>query len=183
MTIDLKKGAKIELKKQDGTQLTKIFMGLGWDPAEGRSSIDLDASCVMFEGQTVKDTIWYRQLESRDRSVRHTGDNLTGHGDGDDEVINVDLTKVPANITSLVFTINSFTGQNFNQVKNCFARLVDSTTKVEFCRFNLAEKGSHTASVMVKVYRYQGAWKIAALGLPASGKTVEAVMRDIIPHL
>ncbi|CAG1769660.1 partial Stress response protein SCP2, partial [uncultured bacterium] len=122
MALNLAKGQKISLNKEAGSSLTQVTMGLGWDPVKkggllgglfGSSggSIDLDASCVMFDdtGRAV-DLVWFRQLKSRDGSIVHTGDNLTGEGEGDDEQIIVNLDHVPANIKTLVFTVNSFTG-------------------------------------------------------------------------
>jgi tellurium resistance protein TerZ len=171
-TINLVKGQKISLEKPGGGSLTKVFMGLGWDPARGGDDIDLDASCICFNAsKEVVDTIYFGKLNGANGSIVHSGDNLTGDGDGDDEVINVDLSKVPSNIESLVFTINSFRGQTFNEVANCFARLVDASSKQELCIYKLAEKGSNTGVVMCRIYRYNGQWKISAMGNPASGRT------------
>lgn len=193
MSINLNKGAKIELKKADGSGLNRVFMGLGWDPVGSggifnvwgsSGSIDLDASCGFFdENNRLVDTVSFRQLGSRDGSVRHSGDNLTGHGDGDDERIHVDLSRIPSNVKALVFTINSFRGQTFDQVKNCFARLFDADTNQEFCNYKLAEQGNHTAKIMAKVYRHNGTWKFAAIGAPSNGRTFADISRDILSHL
>lgn len=188
-SINLTKGQKINLQKEDGSQLSRVFMGLGWDAAGGilglgSGSIDLDASCVMFdENKNIVDTVSFRQLHSRDGSVRHSGDNLTGAGDGDDEIINVDLTTVPTSVKAIVFTINSYQGQTFDKVKNCFARLVDSVSNREICIFKLAEKGSHTGMIMAKVYRHNEGWKMAALGLPANGRTVQEIVEPVKAQL
>lgn len=186
-SINLEKGQKINLEKPDGGTLNRVFMGLGWDAAGGffgGGSIDLDASAVMFDAEKrIVDTIWFGKLHSSDGSIRHSGDNLTGAGDGDDEVINVDLTTVPQNVQSIVFTINSFRGQTFDKVKNCFARLVETTSNKEICIFKLAEKGSHTAMVMAKVYRHNSGWKMAALGFPANGTTVGAIIESVKTQL
>ena len=182
-SINLVKGQKISLEKPGGGSLSRVFMGLGWDASRGLfggGSIDLDASCVMFDGsKNIVDTISFRKLHSSDGSVRHSGDNLTGAGDGDDEVINVDLSTVPARVESIVFTINSFRGQTFDKVENCFARLVETVSGQEICTFKLKEKGSHTAMVMAKVYRHNGGWKMSALGLPANGNTVEKIVESV----
>jgi len=188
-SINLEKGQKIILEKPDGSSLSRVFMGLGWDAAKSgglfglggsSGSIDLDASCVMFdEGNHIVDIVSFTKLHSSDGSVRHSGDNLTGAGDGDDEVINVDLSTVPNHVQSIVFTINSFRGQTFDKVDNCFARLVETTSNKEICTFKLKEKGSHTAMVMAKVYRHNGAWKMAALGLPANGRTVRDIVESV----
>ena len=193
-SINLSKGQKIELKKQDGSGFQRVFMGLGWDPVGSSSgilkglfgggsssgSIDLDASCVMLDANKSEvDIIYFGKLYSTDGSVRHSGDNLTGAGDGDDEVINVDLATVPERVQTLVFTINSFRGQTFNEVDNCFARLVDTNTNQEISIYKLKEQGNHNAMIMCKLYRHNGQWKMAALGVPASGRTV----RDLLPTI
>jgi len=179
-TVNLVKGQKISLEKPGGGSLTKVFMGLGWDPARGSDDIDLDASCICFNSvKGVEDVIYFGNLNGANGSVSHSGDNLTGDGDGDDEVINVDLSRVPASIDSLVFTINSFRGQTFNEIANCFARLVDKSTNQELCIFKLAEKGNNNAVIMCRLYRYDGKWKMSALGNPASGRTAS----DLVPAI
>ena len=191
MPVDLVKGQRISLDKEVGGSLSRVVMGLGWDVAKrggflgglfgGGDSIDLDASCVMFDeaGRAV-DTIYYAQLQSRDGSVVHTGDNLTGEGEGDDEQIKVDLSRVPPNVKTLVFVVNSFTGQDFGRIENAFCRLVDETTGTEIARYNLSGGGSHTAQVMAKVYRgSEGGWDMSAIGENASGRT----FRDLMPAI
>ena len=189
MPIDLVKGQKISLEKEAGGRLSRVIMGLGWDVAKqgglrglfgGGDSIDLDASCVMFDGAgRPVDTVYYAQLNSRDGSVIHTGDNLTGAGEGDDERIIVDLSRVPEDVKTLVFVVNSFTGQTFDRVENAFCRLVDETTGTEIARYALSGRGSHTAQVMAKVYRHGGEWKMHAIGENASGRT----FRDLMPAI
>ncbi len=184
MSINLVKGQKINLQKADGSTLTRVFMGLGWDVATGifglGGDIDLDASCAMFsETNQFVDSVSFRHLKSKDASIKHSGDNLTGAGDGDDEVINVDLTAVSPNIKSIVFTINSFRGQTFDKIKNCKARLVDSITNVEICNYHLSEKGSHTGLIMCKLYRHNNEWKMAAIGIPCNGATIESIANEI----
>lgn len=178
MSINLVKGAKISLEKPNGGTLNKVFVGLGWDAATGffGGSIDLDASAITFdENKNVLETIYFGNLKSKDKSIKHSGDNLTGDGDGDDEVINVKLDEVDSKIHHIVFTINSFQGQTFDKVKNCFARLVDADTNTEICRYELAEKGDHTAKIMCKLYRHNGAWKMNALGVAANGRTAHVL--------
>jgi tellurium resistance protein TerZ len=186
MSVSMSKGQKISLSKDGGGQLTRVKMGLGWDAAESKGlfgkkkskSIDLDASCLLLDAdRNVADTVWFRQLKSKDGSIVHTGDNLTGAGEGDDESIIVELAKVPAAVQTLVFTVNSFSAQGFSEVLNAFCRLVDETNGNEVARFDLSAQGSHTAMVMAKVYRHGGEWKMAALGDPGQGKTV----KDLIP--
>ncbi|SFM09145.1 MULTISPECIES: TerD family protein [Rugamonas] len=193
MSVNLQKGQKISLEKESGGALGKVTMGLGWDAIKTKGflgfgskseAVDLDASCVMFdESNRPLDVIWFRQLKSRDGSVVHTGDNRTGAGDGDDEQINVDLNAVPAAARSLVFTVNSFTGQNFSQVENAYCRLLDAANGKEVARFNLSVQGSHTAQIMAKVYRHNGEWKMHAIGENASGRTFDDLLPLIVPHL
>jgi tellurium resistance protein TerZ len=197
MAINLQKGQKISLSKESGGSLSKVVMGLGWDAKKtggsllkgmfgggGGDSIDLDASCVLFDEQNkVVDTVWFRQLKSRDGSIVHTGDNRTGDGDGDDEQIIVALDKVPANVKALVFTVSSFTGQTFNAIENAFCRLVDSSNNNEVARYTLSAQGSHTAQIMAKVYRHNGEWKMHAIGENGNGRTIESLLPQITVHL
>lgn len=193
MAISLQKGQKISLSKEAGGSLTKVVMGLGWDAVKkkgflgfggGSEDIDLDASCLMFDerGQ-LTDTVWFRQLKSQDGSIHHTGDNRTGAGDGDDEQIIVDLSRVPPQVKSLVFTVNSFTGQSFSQVANAYCRIVDASNKAEIARYDLSVQGSHTAQIMAKVYRHNGEWKMHAIGENGVGRTFNELMSQITPHL
>jgi len=192
MAVNLSKGQKISLEKEAGGSLTHVVMGLGWDVAQapkrgglmgmlggggGSNSVDLDASCVLFDesGQQL-DAVWFQQLTSKDGSIRHTGDNLTGAGEGDDEQIIVDLARVPANVKTLMFVVNSFTGQNFSQIENAFCRVVNQSNGAEIARFNLSAQGAHTAQVMARLYRHNGEWKMAAIGEIASGRTFQDLM-------
>ena len=199
MSISLVKGQRISLQKEAGNTLSKVTMGLGWDAKKsaggggllsglfgggGGGDIDLDASCLLFDEQKqLVDAVWFRQLKSKDESIIHTGDNLTGEGEGDDEQIKVDLTRVPTQVKSLVFTINSFTGQTFDQVQNAFCRLVDDTTQQEIIRFDLSCQGQHTAQIMIKVYRHNDEWKAHAIGENAHGKTFQDLAPAITAHL
>lgn len=193
MAVSLTKGQRISLTKSNGGSLTKVRMGLGWDPAPAKKSgffgslfggggaddIDLDSSCLLLDTQkNLLDVVWFRQLESRDRSISHSGDNLTGEGSGDDEVIFVDLTRLPANVQHLAFTVCSFRGQTFNEVGNAFCRLVDDTNDTELARYNLTEQGAHTGVVMAIVSRDgNGGWQMKAVGAPSQG----AIANDMMP--
>lgn len=185
MSINLSKGQKISLTKSGGGTLTKVRMGLGWDavPKKGffgskAQSIDLDASCLIFDasGQLV-DQVWFQQLKSKDGAVVHTGDNRTGAGDGDDESIVVDLVALPAAAQTLVFVVNSFTGQNFSQIENAFCRLIDTTDESELARYELTGSGTHNAQIMAKVVRDGQGWSMTAIGAVATGRT----FRDLLP--
>ena len=193
MGVNLSKGQRISLEKEAGGALSKVVMGLGWDAVKTKGffgfgskqqEIDLDASCLLFdEGKQLVDTVWFRQLRSQDGSIQHTGDNRTGAGDGDDEQIIVDLSRVPTNVKSLIFVVNSFTGQNFSQIENAFCRIVNGTNNKEIARYELTCQGSHTAQLMAKVYRHENEWKMHAIGENASGRTFHDMQPVIIPHL
>src|SRR3954463_16546113 len=157
--VSLSKGQTVSLDKTAGGSLSRVRMGLGWDAAEkkgffGRKKqdIDLDASALLFNGQgQLLDQVWFAQLESKDGSVQHTGDNRTGAGEGDDESIRVHLDGVPSVVQTIVFTVNSFTGQDFSQIENAFCRLIDESTESEVARYDLTGTGQHTAQIMSKV--------------------------------
>lgn len=194
MGVSLAKGQRITLEKSGGGELTKVAMGLGWDVAKptggfmkrlgAPKSVDLDASCLMFDAaKNLVDQVWFKQLDSKDGSVHHTGDNLTGAGEGDDEVIEVDLSRVPAGVQTLVFTVNSFTGQSFTHIENAYCRIVDRSTGAEVARYDLSSQGEHTAQVMSRVYRNSGGWKMHAIGENCSGRTFKDLLPFVTPHL
>ncbi|GAA2048508.1 TerD family protein [Williamsia deligens] len=171
--VSLAKGQRVSLKKDGGVELTRIRMGLGWDPVVtkrglfggGRgSNIDLDASAMMYAGSRLGDLAYYGQLVSKDGSIRHHGDNLTGEGEGDDEVIDIDLTRVPPAITQILLVVTSYQGHTFEQVENAFCRLVDVTTGAELARYTLAGGMPHTGIVMAKVFRSGSGWSMQAVG-------------------
>lgn len=184
MTINLEKGARINLNKADGSELTAITMGLGWDPAKkgffgGGGSIDLDASCILLDdNKQVLDQVWFRQLTSKCGKIKHSGDNLTGDGDGDDETISVDLKGLAGNVKYLIFTVNSFRGQSFQDVGRAGCRIYDDKKKA-LAEYNLSEKGDHTGLIMVSLYRHNGAWKVNALGKATSGRVAAEMLGDI----
>lgn len=190
MAVSLEKGQKISLDKTAGSALTQIKMGVGWDVIKSKGlfgfgggkseDIDLDASCLMFSGNgELVDAIWFQQLVSQDGSIRHSGDNRTGAGDGDDETITVDLTRVPAQVKSLIFTVNSFRGQTFEKVQNAYCRLLNAQNSQEVAKYNLSCQGGHTGLVVAKLYRHDGEWKMHAIGDNATGRT----FHDMMPQL
>lgn len=192
MPVSLKKGQSVSLVKQGGGTLTRVRMGLGWDAMKKKGmfgglktqSIDLDASALLFDGSgQLVDQVWFQQLRSKDGSVRHTGDNLTGAGEGDDESIVVDLSSVPASVRTLVFVVNSFTGQNFTQIENAYCRLVDASNETEIARYELTGSGTHNSQVMAKVTRDGGAWSMTAIGAVANGRTFKDLLPTVTPHL
>jgi tellurium resistance protein TerZ len=179
--VSLQKGQTVSLAKSDGGSLTKVAMGLGWDVRKGKGlfgmfsgggDIDLDASCLLFDGnRRMVDEVWFRQLWSKDGSIVHSGDNRTGAGDGDDETINVDLSRVPSSVQTLVFTVNSFQGDSFERIANAYCRLVDRTTGREMARYDLTGEGRHTGQVMAKLIRNGQGWDMKALGEKTTGRT------------
>jgi len=189
MAISLSKNQTISLEKEAGTGLKKIRMGLGWDPVKpsgffakllnSDSAIDLDASCIVLDSDKQSlDLVWFRELKSKDGSIVHSGDNRTGEGDGDDESIQVNLEKLPANVKHLVFTVNSFTGQNFEAVENAYCRIVDEVSGKELARFVLSEKGRHTGLVMAPLSRPAAGGAFPTLGTVANGRTAQDLVND-----
>ncbi|ROS62614.1 tellurium resistance protein TerZ [Frigoribacterium sp. PhB160] len=186
MGLSLQKGQSLSLKKADGGQLSKVRLGLGWDSAtpakrgffgglKKEADVDLDASAIFFDASgTPLDYVWFQQLQSKDGSARHTGDNLTGAGDGDDETIMIDLTAVSPSVSQIVFVISSYSRQTFDQVQNAFCRVVDDSSagSPEVARYQLTDSGSHTAMVMAKVSRGADGWSFTAIGERANGRAV-----------
>lgn len=194
MPVSLQKRQTISLAKESKGQLKSVQVGLGWDPVKkggffssllggGGGDINLDASCAMFASNgDMLDLVWFRQLQSNCGSIRHSGDNLTGDGDGDDESIYVDLTKIPANVEYLAFTVNSFRGQTFNEVQNAFCRVVDDKG-VELGRYNLTEQGKHTGVLIASMARNGGDWTFTAHGKACQGRLVQDMKNDILPEI
>lgn len=174
MSISLSKGQKIDLTKTN-PGLTKVVVGLGWDTNkyDGGKDFDLDASifCLNAAGKagSEKDFIFYNNKQNASGSVVHTGDNLTGEGDGDDEQVKVNLTAVPPEVEKIAFCITiheaAERSQNFGQVTNAFVRIVSEDTGAELIRYDLGEDFSvETAVVVGELYRNAGEWKFNAIG-------------------
>ncbi|MCH7311838.1 MAG: TerD family protein [Acinetobacter sp.] len=178
MAISLNKGGNLSLSKTD-PNLVRILIGLGWDErATDGAAFDLDASAFLLTAtgkvRGDHDFIFYNQLKSQDHSVEHTGDNRSGQGDGDDETLLVDLSKVSPEIEKIAITVTIHDaharGQNFGQIANAFIRVVNQDTNVEVVRFDLAEDYStETAMVFGEVYRHNGEWKFKAVGQGYTG--------------
>ena len=190
MGLSLTKGQSLSLTKQNGESLTKIRLGLGWDsavPAKrgffGSSKtveIDLDASAILFDANKQPlDSVFFNNLKSKDGSIKHTGDNLTGAGDGDDESITVDLGSVSQAVAHIVFVITSYSQQTFDMVENAFCRVIDESvaTSPEVAKYQLTESGRYTAMIMAKLSREASGWSFQAIGAPANGKTVHDVVQ------
>lgn len=181
MAISLNKGGNLSLSKTD-PNLKKLLIGLGWDERlTAGQAFDIDASAFLLTSSGKvrgdHDFIFYNQLRSTDGSVEHTGDNRTGAGDGDDEVIKVDLTRVAPDVDKIAITVTihdaQIRNQNFGQVTNAFIRVVNEETGAEVVRFDLAEDYSvETAMVFGEVYRYNGEWKFRAVGQGYGGGLV-----------
>lgn len=178
MALSLQKGGNLSLSKTDPS-LSRILVGLGWDPrATDGTEFDLDASAFLLDASGKvrgdADFIFYNQLKSPDGSVEHLGDNRTGAGDGDDEVVKVDLARVPAEIEKIAFTVTIHDAdvrkQNFGQVSNSFIRVVNEVSGAEIVRYDLAEDAStETAMIFAELYRNNGEWKFRAVGQGYAG--------------
>ena len=178
MAISLSKGGNVSLSKED-PNLRRVVVGLGWDVrSTDGADYDLDASVFMVnEGNRVRsdsDFIFYNNLRSVEGSVEHTGDNLTGEGEGDDEQVKVDLEKVPPDVQKLVFSVTIHEAdarrQNFGQVEGAFIRVVNGETDREIVRYDLSEDAStKTAMLFGEVYRNRGEWKFRAVGQGFAG--------------
>jgi len=194
MAIKLTKGGNISLKKE-APELTEAVLGLGWGQKEKKGffggkkmvSIDLDASCLMFDSQKeLTDAIWWKQLKSQDGSVTHSGDDLTGGGQGGtpNEEIVVRLNKIPANVQSLVFTVNSFSSETFDGIPDAFCVLKDNKSGSVIAQYNLSvQGGGYTGLVIAMLYRSKGEWKFKALEDWGSGQTFDKLLPVITPSL
>jgi len=173
MSVSLSKGGNVSLTKQ-APGLTAALVGLGWDArTTSGADFDLDASALLVDaaGRVLSDQhfVFFNNLTSPDGSVEHTGDNLTGEGEGDDEAIKVDLARVPADVDKIVFTVSIYDAesrrQSFGQVRNAYIRVVNQADNAEITRYDLSEDAStETAMIFGEVYRNGAEWKFRAVG-------------------
>ena len=190
MSVSLQKGQKVNLSK-DNAGLAKVIVGLGWDEAKPsggggggffatlfggaattHQAIDCDASAIMLKnGKFVDrtDLVYFGNLKHKSGTVNHMGDNLTGEGEGDDEQIVIDLSRVPAEYDKIVIVVNIYQAvkrkQHFGMIQNAFIRLVDARNNKEMCKYNLTENYSGmTAMIFGEIYRHNGEWKFNAMG-------------------
>jgi tellurium resistance protein TerD len=184
MAISLKKGQRISLTKE-APNLQQLMCGLGWDVAQkksggvfsglsGSKQFDLDSSVICLNADKkltdVKNIIYFGNLRHSSSAIAHQGDNLTGAGEGDDEVINIDLPLIPPDLVNLVFAINIYKcsdrKQDFSMVNNAFVRLVDRASNKELARYDLSgsEYQGMTGMILAEVYRHKDEWKMAAVG-------------------
>jgi tellurium resistance protein TerD len=173
MGVSLSKGGNVSLSKE-APGLTAVLVGLGWDARTTTGAdFDLDASALMVDpnSKILGDNyfVFFNNLTSPDGSVEHTGDNLTGDGDGDDEVIKVQLSAVPAEVDKIVVAVSIYEaegrGQSFGQVRNAYIRVVNQADGAEIARYDLSEDASsETAMIFGEIYRNGAEWKFRAVG-------------------
>ncbi|MGW2459504.1 TerD family protein [Streptomyces sp. NPDC001761] len=172
--VSLQKNQTVSLIKGGRPLLSQVRMGLGWEPAFRGKDIDLDASVIAYGPQRNHvDSCYFGKLTILNGAIRHSGDNLTGEGGGDDEVITVDLGRLPQEVTGLVFTVNSFSGQKFTEVAKAYCRLVDDFSGEELVRFDLTGAEPRTGVMMAKLIRqFSGEWDMTAMGEFVKARTV-----------
>lgn len=177
--ISLQKNQTVSLVKGGKPLLSQVKMGLGWEPAFRGKDIDLDASVIAFgPNRNHLDSCYFGKLSILNGAIQHSGDNLTGEGAGDDEVIVVDLGRIPADATGLVFTVNSFTGQKFTEVAKAYCRLIDAATGEELVRFDLTGAEPQTGVMMAKLIKqFTGEWEMTGMGEFVKSRTVRGMVK------
>ncbi|MGW7241359.1 TerD family protein [Streptomyces sp. NPDC054804] len=177
--VSLQKNQTVSLVKGGSPLLSLVHMGLGWEPAFRGKDIDLDASVIAYGPQRDHvDSCYFGKLSILNGAIKHSGDNLTGEGGGDDEVIVVDLGRIPPEVTGLVFTVNSFSGQKFTEVAKAYCRLLDAATGEELVRFDLTNAEAQTGVMMAKLVRqFSGEWDMTALGEFVKARTVRNMVK------
>lgn len=183
--VNLQKNQTVSLVKGGAPLLSKVKMGLGWEPAFRGKDIDLDASVIAYgPNRNHLDSCYFGKLTILNGAIKHSGDNLTGEGAGDDEVIVVDLGHIPAEATGLVFTVNSFTGQKFNEVAKAYCRLIDAATGEELVRFDLTGAEPQTGVMMAKLIKqFTGEWEMTAMGEFVKSRTVRGMVKPAAKSL
>ncbi|MFC8243018.1 TerD family protein [Streptomyces chartreusis] len=177
--VSLQKNQTVSLMKGGRPLLSQVQMGLGWEPAYRGKDIDLDASVIAYGPQRNHiDSCYFGKLQIVNGAIRHSGDNLTGEGGGDDEVITVDLGRLPQDVTGLVFTVNSFSGQKFTEVAKAYCRLIDAQSGEELVRFDLTSAEPQTGVLMAKLIRqFSGEWEMTAMGDFVKSRTVRGMVK------
>tara|TARA_Y100000588_G_C14224450_1_gene912474 strand:+ start:1120 stop:1725 length:606 start_codon:yes stop_codon:yes gene_type:complete len=198
VSINLVKGQKIDLTK-GSAGLSKIMVGLGWDPVAQKSGgllgglfgggtpdIDCDASAIMLDANgkltNKSNLIYFGNLRSQNNSVIHQGDNLTGDGDGDDEQIMLDLASIDGDIQKIIFVVNIYDcvkrRQDFGMIQNAFIRVVDMGSNGELCKFNLTDNYAGKTSLIVgEIYRNANEWKFGAIGQGTNDGSLSDIIR------
>jgi len=177
--VSLQKNQTVSLVKGGRPFLSQVKMGLGWEPAFRGKDIDLDASVIAYGPQRNHvDSCYFGKLSILNGAIKHSGDNLTGEGGGDDEVIVVDLGRIPQEVTGLVFTVNSFSGQKFTEVAKAYCRLLDAATGEELVRFDLTNAEAQTGVMMAKLIKqFSGEWDMTAIGDFVKSRTVRGMVK------
>jgi stress response protein SCP2 len=177
--VNLRKNETVSLVKGGRPLLSSVRMGLGWEPAYGGRAIDLDASVIAYGPQRNHvATCYFGKLMVLDGAIQHSGDNLTGQGSGDDEAITVHLGGLPAEVTGLVFTVNSYSGQKFSNVAKAYCRLLDAASGEELVRFDLTSGEARTGVLMAKMIKqYSGEWEMTALGQFVDSRTAKGMVK------
>jgi tellurium resistance protein TerZ len=187
----IKKGESIDLVKKDGGGLNEVAVGLGWGqkPQKGffggikYIEVDLDASCILYDSnQTLVDVVYFQKLSSNDGSIVHSGDDLGGGGSENEpnEIISVFLHQVPQNVQSIVFVVNSYSGETFAGIPFAFCNVTDSKANEEAARYNLSTDGvDYKGFIIAKVHRDGGVWKFHAIGEACHGR--QQTLDDIEP--
>ncbi|MFF2703024.1 TerD family protein [Streptomyces cyaneofuscatus] len=183
--VNLQKNQTVSLVKGGAPLLSQVKMGLGWEPAFRGKDIDLDASVIAYgPNRNHLDSCYFGKLSILNGAIKHSGDNLTGEGAGDDETIVVDLGRIPAEATGLVFTVNSFTGQKFNEVAKAYCRLIDAATGEELVRFDLTGAEPQTGVMMAKLIKQlTGEWEMTAMGEFVKSRTVRGMVKPAAKSL
>ncbi|WP_371600942.1 TerD family protein [Streptomyces sp. NBC_00564] len=183
--VSLQKNQTVSLVKGGRPLLSQVKMGLGWEPAFRGKDIDLDASVIAYGPQRNHiDSCYFGKLSIVNGAIKHSGDNLTGEGGGDDEVIVVDLGRLPQEVTGLVFTVNSFSGQKFTEVAKAYCRLLDAATGEELVRFDLTSAEAQTGVIMAKLIKqFSGEWEMTALGDFVKSRTVRGMVKPAAQSL
>lgn len=198
MAINLVKGDKIKLEKDNGTKLTNICVGLNWGAIQKKGflgiksteTVDLDASVAVFaDNNNLLETIYFGNLKSRDGSIKHSGDDRTGDEGGkdelDNEVITIDLTKVSSGATKIVVMLNSFKGQDFATIPYATMRVYEGTSKrvdSVFANYNISSDpkfAGFVALVLGKIYKHNGEWKVEAIGEPTRDKNLKDTITTV----
>jgi stress response protein SCP2 len=174
--VSLRKRQTVSLVKTGAPALRRVAMGLGWDPAAAGRNIDLDASAIVVDGRGRKvESVWFMSKSAYRGAIEHSGDNLTGDGDGDDETIEVDLSRLPDAAQAIVFVVNSFQGQKFTEVRSAYCRLLDRDSGAELVRFDLTDSEPQTGVIMCVLHRAGATWDMTAIGEFQDGKTARAM--------
>ncbi|MDO5797872.1 MAG: TerD family protein [Eubacteriales bacterium] len=196
MSISLQKGQKVSLSKES-KGLSNVLVGLGWDATEQRSGlfglfkaadIDCDATAILLKNGKFtdkNDVVYFGNLVHKSGTVRHMGDNLTGEGDGDDEQILIELSRIPQEYDKIVIVVNIYSAvqrkQHFGMIQNAFIRIVDGGTNKEMCKYNLTENYSGmTAMIFGEIYRHNGEWKFGAIGQGTKDTSISDLCRRYV---